>query len=188
MPNLPSQRQEAILTWLQEKQTLTIDQLCRHFGVSNMTIHRDLDSLVQAGLVEKVHGGVMIAKPKPIAPTQCQMCGMTISTRTQFVIHTLEDETFQACCPHCGLMLMQGKAIKSALASDFIFCRMTNVLQATFVLESRIVLCCAPSVLCFASQEDAASFQVGFGGWLANYAETQAWLADQHHHHGGQMK
>ncbi len=184
MSSLPSQRQELIMKWLKDKQALTIDELCQEFGVSNMTIHRDLDALVQAGVAEKVHGGVTLAKPKTADPSLCRMCGLPVTIRTGFVIHLQSGEMFQACCPHCGLLSMEGQAIKSALTSDFIYCRMTNVLQATYVIESRVLLCCAPSVLCFSMVEDAVSFQAGFGGQIASYTEAQHWLSAQHYHHG----
>lgn len=177
--NLPAQRQDLIMAWLQEKGSLSIEELCQQLGVSVMTVHRDLDSLVNEGLVEKVHGGVMLSKPH--AKNDCGMCGALIVPRANMVIHTLEGETLSACCPHCGLMMMHGKTVKSALAADFIYCRMTNVLQAYFVLESRIVLCCTPSVLCFSQYEDALNFQTGFSGKIFNYEDTQAYLGEAHH-------
>jgi hypothetical protein len=181
MNSLPSQRQELILKWLQEKESLTIDELSQHFSVSIMTIHRDLDNLTQAGLVEKVHGGVMLAKSRADTALCCDMCAMSVSPRTSFVIRLISGETLQACCPHCGLMMMSGQTIKSALTPDFIYNRMNNVLQAFYVIESRVMLCCSPSVICFANHEDALSFQVGFGGQVAPYPEARELLLAKHH-------
>lgn len=185
MSSLPSQRQDQILKWLQEKQTLTIDELVQHFGVSVMTIHRDLDALAQMGLAEKVYGGVMLAKFKVDDPTVCPMCSITISDRTRFIIKLVSGDTLQACCPHCGLMMMDGQAVKSALTRDFLYERVINVLQATYVIGSRVILCCSPSVLTFALHEDAERFQQGFGGQVMTYTEAQAALHHQHHsmHH-----
>jgi DeoR family transcriptional regulator, copper-sensing transcriptional repressor len=184
MSNLPSQRQEHILKWLQEAQSLSIEAISQHFGVSIMTVHRDLAVLSEQGLVEKVHGGVMLPKARPESSSLCRMCGILIQARTGLIIHLTSGDNFPACCPHCGLMLMAGQAIKSALAPDVIYQRMINVLQAYYVLGSRVTLCCAPSLLCFADQADALSFQAGFGGEVLNYVQAQQSLSHQHHHHG----
>jgi DNA-binding transcriptional ArsR family regulator len=182
MGNLSNQRQGLILKWLQEKQSLTIQELSQHFGVSTMTIHRDLDTLVEAGFVEKVHGGVtLISEPEIKDNTRfCRMCAMPITPRTMVIIHLISGEILRACCPHCGLLLMKELAIKSALTPDFIYGRMTNMLQAFYVIESRILLCCSPSVLCFTLYEDALSFQVGFGGQIVGYPEALDLMSDKH--------
>lgn len=186
MSILPSQRQDQILKWLQERQSLTIDELVQFFGVSVMTIHRDLDALSQMGLAEKVYGGVMLTKVRGDDPSSCPMCNSAIADRTRFIIKLASGESLQACCPHCGLMMMEGQPIKSALTRDFLYERVINVLQATYVLGSRVSLCCSPSALCFALREDAESFQRGFGGQVMTYEEAQAALHHQHgsmHHH-----
>lgn len=180
MRPLPSQRQELILKWLHDQQSLTVEELVQHFEVSVMTIHRDLDALAQMGLVEKVYGGVVLTKLKPDEPTTCPMCKMAIADRTRFTLNLMNGETLHACCPHCGLMLMADHPIKSALTRDFLYERVTNVLQATYVVGSDVILCCSPSVLCFALAEDAERFQVGFGGAVMTYHEAQAALCHQH--------
>jgi DeoR/GlpR family transcriptional regulator of sugar metabolism len=40
-----------------------VSQLVRQFGVSDMTIRRDLEALADRGLVDKVHGGATVAGP-----------------------------------------------------------------------------------------------------------------------------
>src|SRR5262249_41543876 len=40
-----------------------VSQLVRQFGVSDMTIRRDLEALAERGLVDKVHGGATVAGP-----------------------------------------------------------------------------------------------------------------------------
>ena len=42
---------------------MRVSQLVRQFGVSDMTIRRDLEALADRGLVDKVHGGATIAGP-----------------------------------------------------------------------------------------------------------------------------
>lgn len=54
------ERRQAILDMLVEQRTADLDDLARHFGVSKMTIHRDLDDLEQAGLLRKLRGAATI--------------------------------------------------------------------------------------------------------------------------------
>jgi DNA-binding Lrp family transcriptional regulator len=186
MNEIPSARREQILHWLQENQTLAIDDLVERLGVSTMTVHRDLDALVQSGAAVKVHGGVKLPEAQPSAnravssPT-CAMCHISIPDRTAFVIRTAQGERLDACCPHCGLLLLdQIEHVVSALVKDFIYGRMVNCWQAAYLVECDISLCCMPAVLCFASQSDAARFQMGFGGKVMNFAEAQNYLIRNH--------
>jgi DeoR family fructose operon transcriptional repressor len=54
------ERQKALLDHLSETGTGTIDDLCRRFGVSEMTIRRDLSGLEKEGLLIRTHGGAKL--------------------------------------------------------------------------------------------------------------------------------
>ena len=54
---LAQQRQQAILEVVQQRGGVRVADLVREFGVSDMTIRRDLEVLAERGLVTKVHGG-----------------------------------------------------------------------------------------------------------------------------------
>jgi DeoR/GlpR family transcriptional regulator of sugar metabolism len=60
---LASQRQTAILELVRRQGGVRVSQLVRDFGVSDMTIRRDLEALADKGLVDKVHGGATVAGP-----------------------------------------------------------------------------------------------------------------------------
>lgn len=60
---LAQQRQTAILDLIRRHGGVRVSQLVRQFGVSDMTIRRDLEALADRGLVDKVHGGATIAGP-----------------------------------------------------------------------------------------------------------------------------
>ena len=185
---LPDRRRAEILEWLNERGSLTIDALAERFGVSTMTIHRDIDRLASDGLVRKVRGGVLPATDEPAraAATQarCAMCGKAVPRRTAWVVTPNEGEQWQACCAHCGLLrLHHATGRQSVLAADFLYGQMVNAYQATFVLGSDVTLCCVPGVLCFASRQDAERFRQGFGGELLDFAGAMAAVADAHHAH-----
>ena len=53
-------RRQEIMDMLVQEGSVDLDALAMHFGVSRMTIHRDLDDLEQAGVLRKVRGGATI--------------------------------------------------------------------------------------------------------------------------------
>ncbi|MEU8185497.1 DeoR/GlpR family DNA-binding transcription regulator [Micromonospora sp. NPDC049044] len=60
---LAQQRQAAILERLRSTGGVRVSELAGEFGVSDMTIRRDLDVLHERGLLAKVHGGATAAGP-----------------------------------------------------------------------------------------------------------------------------
>jgi DeoR/GlpR family transcriptional regulator of sugar metabolism len=56
----PEDRQRDIVELLVETGSASLEELARRFGVSRMTIHRDLDELEKEGLLRKVRGGATI--------------------------------------------------------------------------------------------------------------------------------
>ena len=56
----PDDRRQSIMDLLLEAGSASVEDMANRFGVSRMTIHRDLDDLEQTGLLRKVHGGASI--------------------------------------------------------------------------------------------------------------------------------
>lgn len=54
------ERRQDIIDRLIELGSVTLDELAQRYGVSKMTIHRDLDDLEAAGLLRKVRGGASV--------------------------------------------------------------------------------------------------------------------------------
>ncbi|GAB1420086.1 copper uptake transcriptional regulator YcnK [Anaerolineales bacterium] len=174
-------RQEKILAWLKEENTLRIDDLSERLQVSVMTVHRDVDQLAQQNLVEKVHGGLRLPDLLTTAVDSCRLCHMPVQERFHFSINTSDNEHFLACCPHCGLLLLnQTPKVISALVKDFLYGKIVNVHQAYFLVNSRVSLCCEPGLLAFTSEKDALSFQKGFGGQVMNCEEARHYLTHSH--------
>jgi DeoR/GlpR family transcriptional regulator of sugar metabolism len=55
-------RQRDILRTLQQARQVDVAELAQRFGVSGMTIRRDLAELDEAGLLQRVHGGAVIRR------------------------------------------------------------------------------------------------------------------------------
>ncbi|MCP4167650.1 MAG: DeoR/GlpR transcriptional regulator [Chloroflexi bacterium] len=175
---LASERRQYILEKTQETGRVQINDLSQELGVSRMTVHRDLTGLAQEGLIRKVYGGATTTASPRVDDDACAMCSMRVRRRTAFILNCEDGSQIQACCPHCGLMLltMRPEAI-SALTVDFLHGRMINVRTATYLVNSELTVCCTPSVLCFQFQDEAERFQRGFGGEVMDRAQAQAYLS-----------
>jgi DeoR/GlpR family transcriptional regulator of sugar metabolism len=60
---LAQQRQQTIIDLVRQEGAVRVSDLVRRFGVSDMTIRRDLEVLAERGLVVKVHGGATAPGP-----------------------------------------------------------------------------------------------------------------------------
>jgi DeoR/GlpR family transcriptional regulator of sugar metabolism len=65
-PVLPAERQQKILEILRDEFTVRSSSLSEIFGVSEITIRRDFDTLERKGLVERTHGGA-VSKQERVA-------------------------------------------------------------------------------------------------------------------------
>jgi len=59
---LAVERQSRIVQLINERQTLSVADLCEMFGVSDMTIRRDLLRLEARGILQRTHGGAVLLK------------------------------------------------------------------------------------------------------------------------------
>jgi DeoR/GlpR family transcriptional regulator of sugar metabolism len=53
-------RRDGIMEWMLQLGTVSVDDLAGRFGVSKMTIHRDLDDLEASGFLRKIRGGASV--------------------------------------------------------------------------------------------------------------------------------
>lgn len=191
--SISTERQQRILKLLRERETLTIQDLVEQLKVSPMTVHRDLRILANMGLVNKVHGGVTLARGFPangVFMDGCALCGKPVLPRTAFIIRWAGGEQLRACCSHCGLLLLPDQPAGAlAFSADFLYGHVVSAQQAAYLVNSAVSLCCAPCVLSFASREDARRFQQGFGGQVMDIEQAQQHLQegmalDPTHHPG----
>ena len=176
-------REKKILEILQKQGSASIQELVGVFGVSGMTIHRELNKMAEAGIIQKKHGGVVLANPLPAENSNhCAMCNKPISERTVFILRLESGEQKRTCCAHCGLMIQgQSKDILQSLTADYLHGHIINANQAIYILGCDLTICCVPSVFSFGSRQDAKKFQKGFGGTLANMDETIYYLQEAMH-------
>ena len=58
-----SARQARILGTLSREGACSVSELARDLAVSDETIRRDVTAMAEKGLVERVHGGVVLPEP-----------------------------------------------------------------------------------------------------------------------------
>jgi hypothetical protein len=171
---LLSDRQHKLLELLRTRRAVSIAEIQEHFAISPATAYRDARALAEAGLAIKTAEGLKIPPPpgRMRPEGQCFYCGGTINERSIFLIQLSDGNQRSACCPHCGLLALDEPDVTSVLACDFLYGRMVNARQATFLLGSKVTWCCEPSALCFTSEEDASHFQLGFGGQVCTLEQA----------------
>ena len=173
----PSQeRRKRILQRLQQEGSLDLDTIARELGMSLMTINRDVQLLASEGKIKRVHGGVVLPETAR-QETNCATCHAPISTRTQFFFTTATGANLCYCCPHCGIaQLNRLSTAIGVFTTDFLYGTMINAFNATYVINSRISLCCEPSVLSFKDREEALAFHNGFGGDVLDLKDSANYL------------
>lgn len=63
---MKSQRIKAILDYVRQKESASLDELVEVFNVSKNTIRRDIQELAENGKITKIHGGVSIANSQTV--------------------------------------------------------------------------------------------------------------------------
>jgi DeoR/GlpR family transcriptional regulator of sugar metabolism len=175
--NTLSPRQEEIIEIVNKKGSVRVDEIQRIIGISQATAYREIQMLIQFGVVSKIPGGIRRVESKP---ARCLQCGGEINTRLSFLIEKKDGTQLNACCAHCGLMAINLLSdINTAMAADFMYGTMLNVRQAWYVFHDDIGICCTPSVLCFSKQEDAKRFVKGFGGSAVSFYDAQSVIKEK---------
>jgi hypothetical protein len=178
MPTNSLDRENQILEYLRDNGSASIQQLAETFGVSSMTIHRDLNKLAESRQIQKKHGGAVLAgSVGEEKSAYCAICGKPVSERTVFIVKFENGEEKRACCAHCGLMLQsRTQSVWQTMTADYLYGHMISAGQAYYLIGSEVNICCVPSVLTFGSKQDAEKFQKGFGGQLLGMNDTVHYL------------
>lgn len=154
----------------------SVKALAEYFGVSLMTIYRDVRELERQGRIVRKHGELLLREEATglVEETQhsCAYCTKLIEKRLEFTYRLKRGRLIRACCAHCGLLLYKNikeEEIESCMTWDFINNKPLSCFSAWYVIGSSATPCCAPSAIAFASREDAEKFAKGFGGMVADF-------------------
>jgi len=173
---LPVERLQRIRELVQKKKNIKIADLSKEFGVSEMTIHRDLKPLVEEGLVVKTFGGISLAKSaQPKLDHLCTYCYRPIHEKLAYRLILRNNKIEFTCCAHCGLLRQRllGEEVVHAICYDFFRQTTISAQLTSFVMDTTIDIgCCHPQVLTFEWKEHADKFVKGFGGAVYSFDEA----------------
>ncbi|WLR60997.1 DeoR family transcriptional regulator [Guptibacillus hwajinpoensis] len=173
MSKIPLERQQQILSWLEQEKSLKIRDISNRLNVSEMTVYRDVKPLIDDEKVMKTSGGIAIVNHSPeLAQGICQYCFKESKTRLSVQIITKQQQVEHTCCPHCGLLRYDDikEEVAQIICTDFLQDTTISAKMATFLLNADINLnCCVPQVITFGSRKQAKQFQSGFGGELYDF-------------------
>ncbi len=85
-----AQRQYEIYEKIKKEQIIEVKQLSQHYGVSLMTIRRDLDKLEEQGLVTKTYGGAILNESISIEPSFEIKEGQSLSAKKEIAFMASE--------------------------------------------------------------------------------------------------
>jgi len=183
-----TERRKELLIWLEEEGTLSLTEMVARFGVSKMTIHRDLDLLEQRQVLKRIHGGAAriekLVRDRDgryearLEQGSCLICYRPPSQHLLYTLTLKNGEQKVACCPHCGISahLMLGDRIAMALTADFLTGKLHSAQHSWFIMGSVCSPCCRPSMLTFEDEANAKRFQAGFGGTLGRLGDALTFL------------
>ena len=167
-------RKEEILKLI-EGGINNVKAIAQHFGVSLMTIYRDVRELEKEGRIVRKHGELKLRGPEEDFQDKLEYCGFckkSVDKRLEFVYITDKGKRIKACCAHCGLLLYKNFKegdISSCTTWDFISGNLVSCFSAFYVVGSNAMPCCLPSAIAFGNEEDAKRFAKGFGGVVVDF-------------------
>ncbi len=181
---LAFERQKQIKELIVRHKALKISELSEIFKVSEMTIHRDIKTMVDSGFIEKIFGGIRLVKQDDHVSNEheCVVCHRSMNHRLSCRLLLTKSRVETTCCTHCGFIRSQmlDNEILETLCYDFFTNTTISARDAWFVMNTTVDLsCCQPQVLPFNQREHAEGFVRGFGGIVVTYAEAMETVTGQ---------
>jgi DeoR family transcriptional regulator, aga operon transcriptional repressor len=122
---IKEERVQRILQVIQKDGHATAGDLARDFGVSEITIRRDLSELEERGFVRRAHGGAISSAPTPIGPPVIQRLAQ-------------EKECKEAIAKTAAAMVKDGESvfIGSGSTASYVAHYLTNLKHLTVVTNA----------------------------------------------------
>jgi DeoR/GlpR family transcriptional regulator of sugar metabolism len=174
---LPIERQQQILTWLEDEGILRISDISNKLGVSEMTVYRDIKPLINQNKIMKTSRGITFIRSLTQESQKCTYCFKNGVTRHAVQIITNQQTIEHTCCPHCGLLRYGDiqNHVSQILCRDFLNDITISAKIGHYLIGADYHLnCCHPQVLVFSTLKHAEQFQTGFGGQIFSFNEAIA--------------
>ncbi len=122
-------------------------------------------------------GGDEAVQPLATIKT-CTLCGKAITATTACRITLDEGKELNACCSFCTANIRRriGQQPFDAVTVCYSTGEKIDFKKAYFVVESDETPCCTPSVLAFASREEAEKFVAGKNGRIISFLEAMNYV------------
>lgn len=172
-----AERHAQILALLAKRTGASAGELARHFNVSRMTIHRDLEELDGSGQLQRIRGGATLRSTEESgAGSLCTACGRRLLSHQSCELEAARKRQGLYCCAACGLRQLRKDPGASLLVKDMVTGLRLPAEDAFFLVNSLAAPCCQPSLLSFAREDEVGLFQAGFGGAPTRLAEALEFL------------
>jgi DeoR/GlpR family transcriptional regulator of sugar metabolism len=151
---IPEERREEMLRMIREKEICAIKTLVSHFGVSRITIQRDLTDLEEKGFITKIHGGAKFRRQEQTSfETRFDIrYNMNYSKKLDVVKNAM-----QFVKPHSTIFL------DSSTTSHMLGC---EIMESNF--DELNLITTSPSLICEAMKKPDANV-ISTGGELRSY-------------------
>lgn len=172
---MPIERQKQILLWLEQESSLKITELSSRLKVSEMTVYRDLQPLIEQQKVQKTSNGISMAAPISIPAGVCSYCLKPANSRMAFQLIKKTQQVEQTCCAHCGLLRYQDieSEVAQIICQDYLKDTTISAKMAVYLFDADLQLnCCEPQAIPFDNAVQAKQFQAGFGGEIVRFEQA----------------
>lgn len=186
---LPIERQAQIKELISQHKNLKISNLSTILKVSEMTIHRDLKSLLEEGFVIKTFGGISLAQSKDsseVRPDHCVICMRPNNDKLAYRIILDSGKIEMTCCAHCGLIRHRqlGEQVIQAITHDFLKQTTVSAPLMHYIMDTTVDIgCCQPQVLTFEHRQHAEKFIKGFSGQIYTFQEAMQAVYERMNQH-----
>lgn len=87
---IPTDRRNKIVDYIRNKKTATIQELCKQFNISEITLRRDFNILVEGGIIKKVYGGATINNNIPVEASLLKRMGKNIEEKRKIASEAIK--------------------------------------------------------------------------------------------------
>ena len=127
-------RQKAILSHLTQNGNVSVSELCQAYGVSEMTIRRDLNELQKQGLLKRTYGGAI-----PTEPAFFEM-----SQRAKLSVYVEEKERIGQVCAtivNDGDVVVLDSGTTTLYVAKALKCKSVTVITNDLFIASELLDC-----------------------------------------------
>lgn len=123
-----------------------------------------------------LHGFSNASQPVESYVCKSHGCDKVCNGSTRCVLEYQDGKKEYYCCPHCAFperiwKLNHGEHIRKVTVIDFETGKTINAIGAYYLIDSKLHLCCSPSIIAFRTKRQADRFQQIYGGTISHLSQ-----------------